>query len=185
MATNSQLQETPECRSFREDYSSLYHAIQDPLSLATQLYSQGIIAPAVKEQMNMLGVSRLEKNSALLSAVEMKIQTDASVLHMFLATLNEDSSMQSLVESMQSKCLMCCCLKLKYQDRWDSTKYKEGLVQLNEWIYWYKNLVPLQTHWLVYFNLSSKKEQACGADNDNLLTLLFSDDLSHSLMDSR
>ena len=136
MATNSQHQETPECRSFREHYSSLYHAIQDPLSLATQLYSQGIIAPAVKEQMNMLGLSRLEKNSALLSAVEMKIQTDASVLHMFLATLNEDSSIQSLVESMQSKCLMCkmncCCLKLKYQDRWDSTKYKECLVQLNE-----------------------------------------------------
>ena len=136
MATNSQHQETPECRSFREHYSSLYHAIQDPLSLAARLYSQGIIAPAVKEQMNMLGVSRLEKNSALLSAVEMKIQTDASVLHMFLATLNEDSSMQSLVESMQSKCLMCkmncCCLKLKYQDRWDGTKYNEGLVQLNE-----------------------------------------------------
>ena len=85
MATNSQHQETPECRSFREHYSSLYHAIQDPLSLATELYSQGIIAPAVKEQMNMLGLSRLEKNSALLSAVEMKIQTDASVLQFFFS----------------------------------------------------------------------------------------------------
>ena len=101
MATNSPHQETPECRTFREHYDRLYHAIQDPLSLATRLYSQGIITSAVKEQMSMLGVSRLEKNNALLSAVEMQIQTDASVLHVFLLTLNEDSSMQLLVKSMQ------------------------------------------------------------------------------------
>ena len=117
MATSSQRQETPECCSFRKHYDRLYHVIQDPLSLATRLYSQGIITSAVKEQMSILGVSRLEKNNALLSAVEMQIQTDASVLHVFLATLNEDPSMQSLAESMQSKCLMCkmncCCLKLK------------------------------------------------------------------------
>ena len=100
-AHNVKSEETPECRTFREHYSSLYHAIQDPLSLAAQLYSQGIIAPAVKEQMSVVGLSRLEKNNVLLSAVEMKIQTDASVLHVFLATLNEDSSMQSLVKTMQ------------------------------------------------------------------------------------
>ena len=51
--------------------------------------------------MSVVGLSRLEKNNVLLSAVEMKIQTDASVLHVFLATLNEDSSMQSLVKTMQ------------------------------------------------------------------------------------
>ena len=106
MATNSQLQETPEYRTFREHYYRLYHAIQDPLSLAAQLYSLGIIASAVKEQMSVLGLSRLEKNNVLLNAVEMQIQTDSSVLHIFLATLNEDHSMQSLVESMQSKCFM-------------------------------------------------------------------------------
>ena len=56
MATYPRRQETPECRTFREHYDSLYRLIQDPLSLATRMYSQGIIAPAVKEQMNMLGV---------------------------------------------------------------------------------------------------------------------------------
>ena len=106
MATNSQPQETPEYRTFREHYYRLMQAIQDPLSLAAQLYSQGIIASAVKEQMSVLGLSRLEKNNVLLSAVEMQIQTDSSVLHIFLATFNEDPSVQSLVESMQSKCFM-------------------------------------------------------------------------------
>ena len=106
MATNSQPQETPEYRTFREHYYRLMQAIQDPLSLAAQLYSQGIIASAVKEQMSVLGLSRLEKNNVLLNAVEMQIQTDPSVLHIFLATLNEDPSVQSLVESMQSKFFM-------------------------------------------------------------------------------
>ena len=106
MATNSQPQETPEYRAFREQYYRLMQAIQDPLSLAAQLYSQGIIASAVKEQMSVLGLSRLEKNNVLLNAVEMQIQTDPSVLHVLLATLNEDPSVQSLMESMQSKCFM-------------------------------------------------------------------------------
>ena len=107
MATSSQPQGTPEYRTFREHYDRLYHAIQDPLSLATQLFSQGIITSAVKEQMSMLGLSRLEKNNVLLCAVEMKIQTDTRVLHVFLETLNEDTSMQPLAKSIQSKCLMC------------------------------------------------------------------------------
>ena len=88
MVANSQTQETPEYRTFREHYDRLYHAIQDPLSLATRLFSQGIITSAVKEQMSVLGLSRLEKNNVLLSAVEMQIKTDASV-HVVLETLNE------------------------------------------------------------------------------------------------
>ena len=104
MATNSQLQETPEYRTFREHYDRLYHAIQDPLSLATQLFTRNIITSAVKGKMNIVGLSTLEKNSLLLSAVEMQIQTNSSVYHVFLSALKEDPSMQSLVESMESKC---------------------------------------------------------------------------------
>ena len=107
MATNPRRQETPECRTFREHYDSLYRLIQDPLSLATRMYSQGIIASAVKEQMSSLSLSRLEKNNALLNVVEMQLQTNPSVLHVFLSALKEDSSMLSLVESMESKCFMC------------------------------------------------------------------------------
>ena len=56
--------------------------------------------------MSVFGLSRLEKNNVLLNAVETQIQTDSSVLHVLLVTLKEDSSMQSLTESMQSKCFM-------------------------------------------------------------------------------
>ena len=104
MATNSQPQETPEYRTFRQCYDRLVHAIQDPLTLATWLFSQGIITSVVKEEMSVLGRSRLDKNNTLLSAVETQIRSDPSVFYVFLVTLNEDPSMQSLAESMKSKC---------------------------------------------------------------------------------
>ena len=103
MATNSP-QETPEYSTFREHYDRLYYAIQDPLSLAIRLFTRSVITSAVKGQMNIVSLSTLEKNSVLLSAVEMQIQTDPKMFGVFLLSLKEDPSMQSLVESMQSKC---------------------------------------------------------------------------------
>ena len=57
--------------------------------------------------MNIVSLSTLEKNSLLLSAVEMQIRTNPSVLHVFLSALKEDPSMQPLVESMESKSVSC------------------------------------------------------------------------------
>ena len=105
MASNSQ--ETPEYRTFREHYDRLYHAIQDPLSLATRLFSRGVITSVVKEKVTVSALTRLEKNDALLTAVLGKIRTDPRMFYEFLSTLKEDPSMQSLVESMESKCLLC------------------------------------------------------------------------------
>ena len=103
----AQSQETPEYRTFREHYDSLYHAIQDPLSLANRLFSQGIIALTVQEQMGVSRLSRLEKNNVLLGAIEMQIHTNPSTLSMFLSILNEDPSVQSLGENMRGKQCMC------------------------------------------------------------------------------
>ena len=108
MATKHECQESPEYSTFREHYATLCGAIQDPLSLAAQLFSKGIISSAVQERMAILGLSRLEKNNELLSAVGMQIRTNSQTFHEFVSALKEDSSMQSLVESMQSKCSTVC-----------------------------------------------------------------------------
>ena len=113
MATNSQ--ETPEYRTFREHYDRLVHAIQDPLPLATRLFSKDIITSAVKERMIVLGLTTLEKNNALLCAVEKQIQTNPCTLHWFLSALNEDSSLRALVESIQGVCLICEDKKDRYR----------------------------------------------------------------------
>ena len=103
MATNSQPQETPEYRTFREHYSRLYNAIQDPLSLATQLFTRSIIDFSLLQRVNTLGFTTFQNTTTLLSAVLGKIQTDPRMFGVFLSALNEDPSMQSLVESMEGK----------------------------------------------------------------------------------
>ena len=107
MATNSQLQETPEYRTFREHYDRLVHAIQDPLPLATRLFTQGIIDPILLQRVNVPALPPFQNAITLLTAVLGKIQTDPSTFDVFLSALNEDPSMQSLVESMQSESFMC------------------------------------------------------------------------------
>ena len=103
MATNSQPQETPEYRTFREHYARLVHAIQNPLSLATQLFTRNIIDFSLLQRVNTLGFTTFQNSNTLLSAVLEKIQTDPRMFSEFLSALKEDPSMQSLVESMQSK----------------------------------------------------------------------------------
>ena len=107
MTTNTLSQETPEYRTFREHYARLYHAIQNPLSLATQLFTKSIIDSSILQQMNTLGFTTFQNTNTLLSAVLGKIQTDPKMFSVFLSALKEDPSMQSLVESMESKCLIC------------------------------------------------------------------------------
>ena len=106
MATNLQLQETPEYRTFRKHYSKLAEAIQSPLALANQLFSEEIITSEVKECMHVPSLSRLNKNSQLLSAVETRIKTDPSIFPVLLSILKDDASLRPLVESMQSKYLL-------------------------------------------------------------------------------
>ena len=103
MATNSQPQETPEYRTVRDHYDRLYHAIQDPLSLATQLFTRSVVDSSVLQRVNTLGFTTFQDTNTLLTAVLGKIQTDPRMFGVFLSALNEDPSMQSLVESMESK----------------------------------------------------------------------------------
>ena len=103
MTTNSQPQETPEYRTFREHYDRLVTAILDPLPLAARLFARNIIDFTLLQRMNTLGFTTFQNTNTLLSAVLGKIQTDPKAFGVFLLALKEDPSMQSLVESMQSK----------------------------------------------------------------------------------
>lgn len=107
MANSSRTQESPEYCIFRDHYSKLCCAIQDPLLLAIQLFSREIINSEVKERMTIPTLSRLEKNNALLSAVEGQIRADPITFYQFLLALKEDTSMLSLVRSMEGKCFTC------------------------------------------------------------------------------
>ena len=91
MAT-SQLQETPEYRTFREHYSKLLEGIQDPLPLAAQLYSKAVIDRTVLQRVNISALPTFQNTHSLLSAVEGKIRYDSNTLHEFLSALKEDAT---------------------------------------------------------------------------------------------
>ena len=67
------------------------------------------------ESVNISALSRFQNTHTLLSAVGGQIRTNLSMFRVFLSALKEDSSMQSLVESMEGKfssrifCLWIVC----------------------------------------------------------------------------
>ena len=101
MATYTQLQETPEYRTFREHYDRLVYSISDPLLLATQLFARSIIDSTLLQRVNIPVFSTSHNTNTLLTAILGKIRNDPSTFSVFLSALNEDPSMQSLVESMK------------------------------------------------------------------------------------
>ena len=92
----------PEQQAFRKVYGELVEVIQDPVHLAGNLYSAGLIQMAVRTEMTTLGVSRIDKNEKLLTAVESQIKTTPQEFARFLSVLSRDSSMEPLVEKLQN-----------------------------------------------------------------------------------
>ena len=102
MASSSAAPDMPEQQAFRKVYGELVEAIQDPVHLAGNLYSAGLIQMAVRTEMTTLGVSRIDKNEKLLTAVESQIKATPQEFARFLSVLSRDSSMEPLVEKLQN-----------------------------------------------------------------------------------
>ena len=99
-------QESTEYRRFQEHYAGLVHSIQEPLYMGILLYSRGIITSEVRDYTSMATLTKLEKNNALLSAVEKQVHHDPQIFYMFVSALNEVPYLSPMVESMQSKFFM-------------------------------------------------------------------------------
>lgn len=101
-ASSSAAPDMPEQQAFRKVYGELVEAIQDPVYLAANLYSAGLIPLAVRAEMTTPGVSRFEKNEKLLTAVESQIKVNPHNYIRFLSVLSRDSSLEPLVEKLQN-----------------------------------------------------------------------------------
>lgn len=100
--SSSAAPDMPEQQAFREVYGELVEAIQDPVYLAANLYSAGLIPLAVRAEMTTPGVSRFEKNEKLFTAVESQIKVNPHNYLRFLSVLSRDSSLKPLVEKLQN-----------------------------------------------------------------------------------
>ncbi len=96
-------QESPELCTFRHHSVALIHAIDCPDVFAWQLAANGIISNETKNQALILQLSKEQKNSILLLAVEGKIRAEPSVFHRFtdLLVADGDQTLKTVGDRMR------------------------------------------------------------------------------------
>ena len=96
-----------ECHDLvKKYYSDLVGTIQDPAGLAGSLYSRGIIARSVRDEIQQRDLITKRKNEVLINAVEAQVTTDPSKFQVFMEVLKEEPSLSTIVKrmSVSSKC---------------------------------------------------------------------------------
>ena len=82
---------TPEATVLRKHFSELVKTIQEPVLLAAELYSAGIITHNLLERVSSATVStRTDKTCWLLGAVSDHTSTDPEAFDTFLSILSEE-----------------------------------------------------------------------------------------------
>lgn len=94
--------ETVEAKTMRKHYADLTKAIQDPLGLASELYSADVIARSILDSALESTNPKVEKAMHLLQAVSDQIAINPKDFHCFLAVLKKDSSLQATAELISS-----------------------------------------------------------------------------------
>ena len=104
MASLAASESIPQATTLPKHFSDLVWAIQDPASLAVDLYSAEIITLNLLEQVNSAtGLPRKDKTSLLLSAVSDQTVVNPETFDTFLSILSEDHSpsLPDIVEKMK------------------------------------------------------------------------------------
>ena len=95
-------EETPEAKTMRKHYADLTKAIQNPLGLASELYSANVIARNILDSTLESSCTKVEKTMHLLQAVSDQITVNPKDFHCFLDVLRKDSSLQATAELISS-----------------------------------------------------------------------------------
>lgn len=96
---SEELGEKPEVRVLRVNFAKLCKGIQDPLPLAIQLYSKGIITDALLKHVQ--SANGTEKSLTLLTAVRDQVEIEPGKFSSFLSLLREEPQLSSLAHSME------------------------------------------------------------------------------------
>ena len=106
-------QMSEEYQSFRRHFANLSESIQNPKTLASRLYSAGLLSRERRNNISSLQLS-VEQIGQLLDAVEGQIKVDFRNFYKFVDELEKDSPMRHLCDKMRSTCgepLIILCLK--------------------------------------------------------------------------
>ena len=102
MASN---EDTPEARAFQEHYSTLVNVIQDPDTLADQLFSKRILSREVLVGLQTPGLSNLMKNRKILQCVFDRIVfVNSSSFWIFTDVLKREAYAEPLSNMLEASC---------------------------------------------------------------------------------
>ena len=87
--------------AFRKCSADLIQSIQDPLSLAWELFTTGVVTKAVVDGVNVVGTP-VEKNNKLLSAVRDQIDVDPPKLQNLLRALRKRAPLKEVADKLES-----------------------------------------------------------------------------------
>ena len=103
-----------EYQSFRRHFADLFESIQNPITLASRLYSAEVLSCERRNNTGSLQLS-VEQIGQLLDAVEGQIKLDSQNFYKFVDELEKDSPMHHLCDKLKSTCgeplIMHVCLK--------------------------------------------------------------------------
>ena len=86
--------------AFRKCSADLIQWIQDPVSLAWELYSTGVVTKAVVDGVSVVGTP-VEKNTKLLSAVGDQIDVDPAKLQNLLQALRKRAPLKEVADKLE------------------------------------------------------------------------------------
>ena len=92
----------PASEAFRIHFNDLIVAIQDPEILACALYSVGIISSGIMNEVGMIALSPVQKNTKLLGAVGDKLKAEPEKFEDLLIVLkNNDPSLRDIAQKLE------------------------------------------------------------------------------------
>ena len=91
-----------ESETFRKCSSDLHKGIQDPESLAWELYSDGVVSETVVDEVSVLGLSAIQRKTKLLSAVRDAIAVDPTKFQNLLTALQKRPPLKSVAEKLET-----------------------------------------------------------------------------------
>lgn len=98
------IEETPEAKAFREHYATLAKAIQNPDTLANELFAKGILSREVLEELQTCGLSTFKKSGRILQCVNNYLSVDPSKFQAFTDILGQEAYSAHLSEKLIASC---------------------------------------------------------------------------------
>ena len=92
-----------EERILQNHYSDLHRGIADPLSVVTQLVQKGVVDMALVSKLQTSGMSSLQQNAAILSAVNSSVHNNPSHFQVLLDVLEDTAESAPLARKMRNE----------------------------------------------------------------------------------